>query len=714
MPFEVFPYTNFHELNLDTILDYVSEIKDKAENIDASVANAEESANTAEELKNETLLLKNETADIYNRTSNLLLDINQQVNTNTNNINVQTSRIDEIIAGSSVDPNAELIDIRVGADGEIYETAGDAVRGQIQNIEDIFIKEYSKVNIIQNIYNDKYVSGNVGGHLTITDAANNSYASGPVIPGEHYSAVQPWSDNFSYWTDNDDIVILKGMSNARDAAYPNYYVYTAPAGATKLYIGNINNNQQKAVIVNTTESMINKTTSDYPVGASAVLESTKIPTLIAGSNNINLDTFVDEAQPPYYSNIRDFFTNIIDIYHPATAQGTYVINNDIVTWEASTQYSSLQYEFNSNTKVSFNISGNNTRSGSLNVVLQYKDSNGTWHNAENGVTLGAIFNVTTELDCPSLTVYQGAVLFRILIILNSAGNNIATFTNIDVHEFTSIQNLEIYDDNFLGMITNIQDAIDDAKNTAITTEPKAVSPNGTAYIISVDNNGHIITIPVLPEKTLFCGNSLLLGMNTTASNHQYVYGMCASAPENDYCHKTMDAIIALNSNATYDRVHGAAIEQLGTSDSFNDLWNNTNNVYTNEPLKNSFTSDLDLIVIQLGDNVNSDDRITAFSNNIETFLSDVRSSSPRARIIWMYGWFNNVTVANIIENACKKWNIPTINISSLNTVSNQGYSGQSYITGTGSTGIVSDNWITHPGDTGMTAIANRLIEVIGI
>lgn len=47
MPFEVFPYTNFHELNLDTIISYVTQIKDKTENIDASVEEAEAAAEIA-------------------------------------------------------------------------------------------------------------------------------------------------------------------------------------------------------------------------------------------------------------------------------------------------------------------------------------------------------------------------------------------------------------------------------------------------------------------------------------------------------------------------------------------------------------------------------------------------------------------------------------------------------------------------------------------
>lgn len=44
------------------------------------------------------------------------------------------ARIDEIIEGASVDPDAELLDIRVGYNAQTYPVAGDAVRGQVQDI----------------------------------------------------------------------------------------------------------------------------------------------------------------------------------------------------------------------------------------------------------------------------------------------------------------------------------------------------------------------------------------------------------------------------------------------------------------------------------------------------------------------------------------------------------------------------------------------------
>ena len=69
---------------------------------------------------------------------------------------------------------------------------------------------------------------------------------------------------------------------------------------------------------------------------------------------------------------------------------------------------------------------------------------------------------------------------------------------------------------------------------------------------------------------------------------------------------------------------------------------------------------------------------------------------------------------NIIEQACEKWSIQTINISSLHIKANEGVSGQTYVTANGTTAVVPDTWITHPGDNGMQAIADKIIEALNM
>jgi lysophospholipase L1-like esterase len=89
-----------------------------------------------------------------------------RVSTNETNIAAANSRIDEIVAipPGSTEGNTELIDIRTGADGKKYPTAGDAVRQQVTDLKSdlsalIVEKEITIGDWVDNAYID-YKTGN--------------------------------------------------------------------------------------------------------------------------------------------------------------------------------------------------------------------------------------------------------------------------------------------------------------------------------------------------------------------------------------------------------------------------------------------------------------------------------------------------------------------------------------------------------------------------
>ena len=153
MPFEQFPYTNFHELNDDWIIETVKEIKDKTENIDESVEDAKDYADAAalseSNAANSKLLAKGYADDAQasaDQAAALYAPLAEQIADNTEDIAVNTAQIASIISGTTPDANVELIDIRVEYDGTTAATAGDAVREQVSDIHDVLGEVVDSLN----------------------------------------------------------------------------------------------------------------------------------------------------------------------------------------------------------------------------------------------------------------------------------------------------------------------------------------------------------------------------------------------------------------------------------------------------------------------------------------------------------------------------------------------------------------------------------------
>lgn len=181
------PYTDVHQLNLDWIVDTVKNVKDKTDEIDQAVADsqgyaeaaqqsAENASQSAEDAHDDLISVNSAIADWNEDVTNL----KNQVNTNTQNIAVDSARIDAIISGTTPDANAELIDIRVGADGTTYPTAGDAVRGQITDLKsDLDDVTHYKWENYSGLFQTGRIETNVaiGATVTTTRVTDTSFDS---------------------------------------------------------------------------------------------------------------------------------------------------------------------------------------------------------------------------------------------------------------------------------------------------------------------------------------------------------------------------------------------------------------------------------------------------------------------------------------------------------------------------------------------------------
>lgn len=139
-------------------------------------------------------------AEPYTVTSEGIKQAIEQVSSQLeNDIGVQAARIDNIIAlpDGSTTADAELTDIRIGANGKTYSSAGDAVRGQVDDLYNALDEKADKI-FVENIKYHKstnlldpsecVVGKLVDGVVDSTNTANTTSALIPVKAGDKLRA----------------------------------------------------------------------------------------------------------------------------------------------------------------------------------------------------------------------------------------------------------------------------------------------------------------------------------------------------------------------------------------------------------------------------------------------------------------------------------------------------------------------------------------------
>ncbi len=309
-----------------------------------------------------------------------------------------------------------------------------------------------------------------------------------------------------------------------------------------------------------------------------------------------------------------------------------------------------------------------------------------------------------SFDAANLAVYRDAHLF--FAQLECEEDVSFRIESGIIRQRKGLERLTIYADDLEGIIYNIEKKLAMLEyRSASNTEPILVSPGGKKFMLRVDDDGNLSTTPLVPSKVLFVGNSLLFGMEMS-------YGMCATKPANDYCHLVADALRVKNPDVIIERNHGARFEQLEDPADFDNLWYHTPTPVSDKPLGASFTPDLDLIIIQLVENVTNEKRRATFAQTIDRFLSLAKQASPKARILWVRSWWCDNGRDTIVEDACRRHRVGCISIGDLYSKETIGQTGQTYLRADGTVAEAPDLWLGHPGDKGMRAIADRIIDYL--
>ena len=206
-------------------------------------------------------------------------------------------------------------------------------------------------------------------------------------------------------------------------------------------------------------------------------------------------------------------------------------------------------------------------------------------------------------------------------------------------------------------------------------------------------------VPVIPKKALFIGNSLLVGFGQ--------FGMCASNAQSDYYYHVTQAILKKNASFTADRAAGTSLEGATSDETQNTAYSS---------ISSKLSADLDLVIVQLSDNTNNAESIAyLLGGGAKRLLTKIRTACPKARVVWAAAWYSSTEKLNAIQKACAYTGCLFVDFSDLRTSENQGAIGNTITYPDGSSSTVEASGVaSHPGDKGMKAIADRLLEKLGI
>ena len=206
-----------------------------------------------------------------------------------------------------------------------------------------------------------------------------------------------------------------------------------------------------------------------------------------------------------------------------------------------------------------------------------------------------------------------------------------------------------------------------------------------------------------PKKVLFVGNSILLGMFSS-------YGMCATDNKSDYAYHVSQRILERSSKCEFTKLFISPFEHTESKEAFDEWFYVTKDERNGMSASEYFREDLDLIILQIMDNVNTPEKKAVFKDNAPELLKRIKALSPKARILWVYGWFMKPDIVSVIEDACEKYGAETLDVSSAHTKEGEAPLKQVSISPEGEETIVKDTWITHPGNLGMKKIAELITD----
>lgn len=244
-----YPYTDFHELNLDWFLEEFKKYYEKVISQDQKIATLEETVqqftsfvtnyfdnlDVQQEINNklDAMAASGELqAMLQPYFDGFITAVDDQINTQNSRLTTLESRMNEftILPEGSTSGDAELMDIRVGFSGMTYGSAGNAVRAGDSDI--ISLMKNDTDNLIDFAYHDDQWYDSTGNIITqnhglVTDfiaVQNNSpyYMTCRIYLSYAFIV---WFDGNKDFISREDVTTTKHLISPNNAAYCKVEVY---------------------------------------------------------------------------------------------------------------------------------------------------------------------------------------------------------------------------------------------------------------------------------------------------------------------------------------------------------------------------------------------------------------------------------------------------------------------------------------------------------
>ena len=317
-------------------------------------------------------------------------------------------------------------------------------------------------------------------------------------------------------------------------------------------------------------------------------------------------------------------------------------------------------------------------------------------------TISSVGKYTKHLDLNYYSAHQDLSLDRPYRLQLSCFDSYAL--NIECSKFVVYdevneqggQTLSTYVSSIDSKLGYLESSIENNRGHVILSDS-----DGNTYYLGVEN-GQIVLNPTLAKNVLFIGNSLLGGFGGNDEG----FGICASDNKHDY--------YALVTDFMAQRTDGTINKSKCVDWSFEEASSLSEaESVINSKIKPKLKSNLELVIVQLGDNVSASN-LDVFKQSSAKLVDTIKATCPNAKIAWVGFWFSTSAKKQAITSMCNEKGVVFIDISDMNDVAEyRDAKGTTVTMPNGSTHVVTaEGEYNHPSNNGFKVIAQRITKAL--